>query len=156
MPEGMSFGFSSDDAKQLECLSCVHRVKVDTIVCPTILKRLVAYCDKHPNIESDQDIFTKGLAESMYGCSNYVLCNLENSSLASTFRLVQVLAEITKAPNKTQYIWDMQPGVCSNCGRRDWHTVDLTMEIAEVVKKLKCRECDHEWEEVFTFKEKRK
>lgn len=156
MPEDMPMGFSFDSAKQMKCLSCTNRVKGDTIVCPTILKRLVDYCDKHPDIETDQEIFTTGLAESMSGCSKYTLCNLEDSSLAATFRFVNVLSEIVRAPNKTKYIWDMQPGVCSNCGRRDWRIVDLNMDIAEVVKKLKCCECDHEWEEVFTFKEKSK
>lgn len=156
MTDNTPMGFSFDDAKQMKCLSCVNRVKGDTIVCPTILKRLADYCGKHPNIETDQEIFTAGLTESMSGCSNYILCNLEYGSMVSTFKLVNVLSEIVRVPNKTQYIWDMQPGVCSNCGRRDWYTVDLTMDIAEVVKKLKCRECDHEWEEVFTFKEKSK
>lgn len=156
MTDNTPMGFGFGNTKQMKCLSCANRVKGDTIVCPTILKRLASYCDEHPDIETDQALFTTGLTESMTGCSKYSICNLEDNSLASTFKLVNVLSEIVRVPNKTQYIWDMQPGVCSNCGRRDWYVVDQTMDIAEVVKKLKCRECDHEWEEVFTFKEKRK
>ena len=156
MTDGMPMGFGFGSTKQMKCLSCTNRVKEDTIVCPIILKRLADYCDKHPNIERDQEIFTAGLTESMAGCSNYALGNLEDGSLSSTFKLVNVLSEIVRVPNKTQYIWDMQPGVCSNCGRRYCFTVDQTSDTATVVKKLKCRECDHEWEEVFTFKEKRK
>ena len=156
MPDNTPMGFGFGSTEQVKCLSCANRVKWDTIVCPTILKRLVDYCDKHPNIESDQAIFTTGLTESMSGCSNYAPGNLTDGSLASSFKLVSALSEIVRVPNKTKYIWDMQPGLCSNCGRRDWYTVDLTINIDEVVKKLKCRECDHEWEEVFTFREKRK
>ena len=156
MPEDMSMGFSFDNAKQMKCLSCVNRVKEDTIVCPTILKRLAAYCDKHPDIETNQELFTAGLREAMTGCSKYDLGKLEDSSLASTFKLVNALSEIVRAPNKTQYIWDMQPGVCSNCGRRDWYVISQDSGITRVLKKLRCRECDHEWEEVFIFKEKRK
>lgn len=156
MTDNTPMGFGFGNTTNIKCLSCANRVKGDTIVCPTILKKLAAYCDEHPDIETDRESFPTVLIAPMSGCSNYASANPEDLSLASTFTLFNAFSEIVKAPDKTKYIWDMQPGVCSNCGRRDWYVVDQTLDIAEVVKKLKCRECDHEWEEVFTFREKRK
>ena len=151
-PIGFGFGASNN----LKCLSCANRVKYGSVHCSKILKRLADYCDKHPDMPTNSSVFTDGLNDAMTGCSNYIEGGFEESSLASTFSLVNALSALAQAEDRTKFIGDTQTGVCSNCGRRDWRTVDLTADIAVVVKKLKCRECGHEWEEVFTFREKNK
>lgn len=144
----MGFGFGFESSNNIKCLSCANRVKYGNVVCSRILKRMADYCDKHPDMQMGSSIFTGGLNDAMTGCSNYTEGGLEESYLASTFSLVNALSAISQAEDRTKVIWDMQPGVCSNCGRRDWMVVDLDLDVAAVTKKLKCRECGYEWEEV--------
>ena len=110
-PMGFGFGASNN----LKCLSCANRVKYGSVVCSRILKRLADYCDKQPDMQVDSSIFTGGLNDAMTGCSNYTEGGLEESSFSSTFSLVNALSAISQAEDRTKVIWDMQPGVCSNC-----------------------------------------
>ena len=152
----MNMGFGSGSMDKLKCLSCADKAKHDVIVCPTLLKRIARFFDAHPDIEVGSELFTTGTTDIMSGCPNYVVENLASSSLAASFKIVSTIFAVFNAEDRHKYIRDIQPGVCSKCGHRDWQVVGQNIGITAVVKKLKCRECEYEWEEVFTFREKRK
>ena len=151
----MDMGFGLGDTDRLKCLSCANKVRHDVIVCPTLLKRVADFFDAHPDIEVGPRLLTSGATDIMAGCPNYVVGDLDSSSLAATYKLVSTISAVADAKDRHKYIRDIQPGVCSKCGHRDWQVVGQDIGITTVVKKLKCRECEYEWEEVFTFREKR-
>lgn len=151
----MNMGFGLGNMDKLTCFSCANKVQHDVIVCPTLLKRVADFFDAHPDVEVGPELLTSDATGIMSGCSNYEVEDLESSSLAATFKLVSTISAVADAEDRHKYIRDIQPGVCSKCGHRDWQVFGQVIGITTVVKKLKCRECEHEWEEVFTFREKR-